>query len=145
MNCRGMPGMQASLRVSIHIRHCWRMNFAMQGVTDFMGSRFNPHSPLLANEFSEDGRTGSNRGVSIHIRHCWRMNSHACSGAGCTGGFNPHSPLLANEFQLLQSVTLLFVCFNPHSPLLANELNTGSATCRSGYVSIHIRHCWRMN
>jgi len=39
--------------VSIHIRHCWRMNFVV-------------------------GRFGSYRtGVSIHIRHCWRMNSTA--------------------------------------------------------------------
>ncbi len=37
--------------VSIHIRHCWRMNLSQQ-----------PEALRLVN-------------VSIHIRHCWRMNS----------------------------------------------------------------------
>ena len=38
MNCRRMPGgyLQpdtAQQLVSIHIRHCWRMNFCTDGVT----------------------------------------------------------------------------------------------------------------
>ena len=42
--------------VSIHIRHCWRMNCCCQGPagsTRWTG--FNPHSPLLANEFKGSG------------------------------------------------------------------------------------------
>ena len=36
--------------------------------------------------------------------------------------------------------------FNPHSPLLANELlEDAGATWVASKVSIHIRHCWRMN
>jgi len=35
--------------------------------------------------------------------------------------------------------------FNPHSPLLANELRCVSVMFHFLNVSIHIRHCWRMN
>ena len=37
---------------------------------------FNPHSPLLANEFRAGGTGLQQIAVSIHIRHCWRMNYH---------------------------------------------------------------------
>ena len=86
--------------------------------------RFNPHSPLLANELKRHDHTADCTDVSIHIRHCWRMNycravikaaNHLC--------FNPHSPLLANELQWrAKRQRHRSGCFNPHSPLLANEL-----------------------
>ncbi len=59
--------------VSIHIRHCWRMNFVSLN-TELIMAGFNPHSPLLANEL---------------------FNLDAC--AHVYTSFNPHSPLLANE------------------------------------------------
>ena len=61
--------------------------------------RFNPHSPLLANELRDvwDAEREA-EAVSIHIRHCWRMN----------------------------------------------YIN-GVGVALSQAVSIHIRHCWRMN
>ena len=36
--------------VSIHIRHCWRMNSRTCRCGVAVARRFNPHSPLLANE-----------------------------------------------------------------------------------------------
>ena len=85
--------------------------------------------------------------VSIHIRHCWRMNS-ACTGCPCglPVSFNPHSPLLANELFSRGGNQLGEAGFNPHSPLLANELSRCAGRSEVGHaVSIHIRHCWRMN
>ena len=35
--------------------------------------------------------------------------------------------------------------FNPHSPLLANEAELRAEAELGRVVSIHIRHCWRMN
>ena len=61
--------------VSIHIRHCWRMNSCLLCLTVQTPSSFNPHSPLLANEFIDLGVLEFGILVSIHIRHCWRMNS----------------------------------------------------------------------
>ena len=59
---------------------------------------FNPHSPLLANEFLHGWGDGAGCGVSIHIRHCWRMNYRgSIKNNHGTNRFNPHSPLLANE------------------------------------------------
>ncbi len=109
--------------------------------------RFNPHSPLLANELAACGWWWRTWGVSIHIRHCWRMNCscglHVLCHAFC---FNPHSPLLANEFQEAIGSCPCGQCFNPHSPLLANEFWAGCQCARRVKpVSIHIRHCWRMN
>ena len=46
-------------------------------------SGFNPHSPLLANEFIPDDLAVIWLMVSIHIRHCWRMNF---GGGGCDSG-----------------------------------------------------------
>ena len=110
------------MRVSIHIRHCWRMN-------------------------SWKARKGyALTDVSIHIRHCWRMNSvFVESGQAGAGGFNPHSPLLANEFLALTQLVPAGLRFNPHSPLLANELLSNPTSGVRWTVSIHIRHCWRMN
>ena len=60
--------------------------------------------------------------------------------------FNPHSPLLANELHVPPDLVAVDACFNPHSPLLANELRrSGWGESSSPPVSIHIRHCWRMN
>ena len=88
--------------VSIHIRHCWRMN--------------------CAQEPDQSRRTNQ---VSIHIRHCWRMNSAAPSRCAVPDRrFNPHSPLLANEFGSFSQQQDQAGRFNPHSPLLANELKS---------------------
>ena len=64
---------------------------------------FNPHSPLLANEFP-------GRGPAQHGQR----------------RFNPHSPLLANEFFTIVAWLVLIWRFNPHSPLLANEFHLKS-------------------
>ena len=90
--------------------------------TDMWGSyRFNPHSPLLANEYVHLPAAIGVIVVSIHIRHCWRMNAVGAAAHARAGRFNPHSPLLANEY------------------------SHGRAVDRVAKVSIHIRHCWRMN
>ena len=50
----------ATKLVSIHIRHCWRMNFAYK--QQAYGAEklcFNPHSPLLANELFAQTITGN--------------------------------------------------------------------------------------
>ena len=124
MNCRAGRERHSAILVSIHIRHCWRMNFPPI------------HGPACVPP------------VSIHIRHCWRMNS-LCASACYPGGgawcFNPHSPLLANEFACTGCPCGLPVSFNPHSPLLANELRLDRVANMVCQVSIHIRHCWRMN
>ena len=84
---------------SIHIRPCWRMNWLAHGCDHPARACFNPHSPLLANEFQRVQRANRALIVSIHIRHCWRMNySTTEPAAPGLKGFNPHSPLLANEF-----------------------------------------------
>ena len=86
------------------------------------------------------------RAVSIHIRHCWRMNSCVVQPVSdCCLSFNPHSPLLANELCPHRRRSAASNCFNPHSPLLANELPRLTGRRRAAPVSIHIRHCWRMN
>jgi len=73
--------------VSIHIRHCWRMNY-----TALQSLRSAQH-------------------VSIHIRHCWRMNCRCRSASGGLKGFNPHSPLLANELYATMIALLLCMLF----------------------------------
>ena len=84
--------------------------------------------------------------VSIHIRHCWRMNcDEHPANVRCDWRFNPHSPLLANEFARSLAGSPESMRFNPHSPLLANEFGADEATVLRHGVSIHIRHCWRMN
>ena len=106
--------------VSIHIRHCWRMNILTTS-TGSGGGSFNPHSPLLANESTLRFACAFTIIVSIHIRHCWRMNPPAHrSCAFSQRRFNPHSPLLANESPTRRRC-LRPAGFNPHSPLLANE------------------------
>ena len=131
--------------VSIHIRHCWRMNCPYPSCACLAGS-FNPHSPLLANELVVRGLTLRRERVSIHIRHCWRMNSLLPeTRISQAPGFNPHSPLLANEFGCAWFFGCLRGCFNPHSPLLANEFVNFVLALALPVVSIHIRHCWRMN
>ena len=108
--------------VSIHIRHCWRMNCDEHPANVRCDWRFNPHSPLLANEFARS-RAGSPESMR----------------------FNPHSPLLANEFARSLAGSPESMRFNTHSPLLANEFGADEATVLRHGVSIHIRHCWRMN
>ncbi len=85
--------------VSIHIRHCWRMNLPLR-------RRQTPGLSVVSIHIRHCWRMnwrGSQTGeklqrVSIHIRHCWRMNcSCLCPCGPCAAGFNPHSPLLANE------------------------------------------------
>ena len=49
--------------VSIHIRHCWRMNFEFAAGIEQLAT------------------------VSIHIRHCWRMNFAAFVSASKSGLF----------------------------------------------------------
>ena len=67
-------------------------------VRDHDHHSFNPHSPLLANELSGALAQAWGQGVSIHIRHYWRMNfGQTIVDAWHPGRFNPHSPLLANE------------------------------------------------
>jgi len=53
--------------------------------------------------------------------------------------------LLANELPVTSDAQQSDKCFNPHSPLLANELAFTRNLTLYGLVSIHIRHCWRMN
>ena len=108
--------------VSIHIRHCWRMNFGVISRQPSTFWSFTPHSPLLANELALQLSRQEGHQVSIHIRHCWRMN--------CKGGQVPEPDS---------------TCFNPHSPLLANEFIGLKSEMSGEEVSIHIRHCWRMN
>ncbi len=75
------------------------MNSRHDGSIRCESFRFNPHSPLLANELiGESDPNGKGLHVSIHIRHCWRMNSDPVRVA-----------------------------------------------VDADAVSIHIRHCWRMN
>ncbi len=73
MNFLGLSRYVSGAIVSIHIRHCWRMNYHDQP-RNRGASCFNPHSPLLANEFGLMMLLIAERSVSIHIRHCWRMN-----------------------------------------------------------------------
>ncbi len=74
------------------------------------------------------------------------MNSYrAIQAKAVEAGFNPHSPLLANELAVRAGLAVAADCFNPHSPLLANEFAQHVETRRLQIVSIHIRHCWRMN
>ncbi len=170
MNWRGRGGGAWRTSVSIHIRHCWRMNYYMRNNTLLLSAGFNPHSPLLANEFGHGSRLGCEQVVSIHIRHCWRMNCNVvksliayvivsihirhcwrmnsfmpASSVETSEGFNPHSPLLANELVVMVPHRRTLSGFNPHSPLLANELLDWIADDFGQLVSIHIRHCWRMN
>ena len=53
------------------------MNYGKQHLKPADQAGFNPHSPLLANEFRALGRLNHFLVVSIHIRHCWRMNGVA--------------------------------------------------------------------
>ena len=134
--------------VSIHIRHCWRMNFLHAFCQHPSLKSFNPHSPLLANEFAQGPRLRlPGFAVSIHIRHCWRMNcgTRLALSVSKLLRFNPHSPLLANELPRPQHRLRSPLSFNPHSPLLANEFDCRDTMRRWAAVSIHIRHCWRMN
>ena len=142
-----MPWAPFPTKVSIHIRLCWRMNFIVWMPPDGASASFNPHSPLLANEFGAPGVSfGGSSSLSIHIRHCWRMNClFRVSRRFALNLFNPHSPLLANEFSYSSCCPAVPPGFNPHSPLLANELTLGKRQSAAHPVSIHIRHCWRMN
>ena len=54
MNGCGRKAEGVNRGVSIHIRHCWRMNGkSTEQLLREMG--FNPHSPLLANELRQAG------------------------------------------------------------------------------------------
>ena len=122
MNCHARSSANPARSVSIHIRHCWRMNYYRLHVYMSTPACFNPHSPLLANELPARHGQAAGYRVSIHIRHCWRMNFSHTARSVCAGkhvsihirhcwrmnwqtgrcqsgprGFNPHSPLLANE------------------------------------------------
>ena len=107
---------------------------------------FNPHSPLLANEFAGCSRGACGEIVSIHIRHCWRMNSDKTMTRSQTLiSFNPHSPLLANEFtKKPHSLVKVVVSIHIRHCWRMNSCNSCSQSCCI-HVSIHIRHCWRMN
>ena len=84
--------------------------------------RFNPHSPLLANEFCTSQENSADERVSIHIRHCWRMNCR----------------LTRDECGRLMVSIHIRHCW---------RMNSGWWLKHSArwWVSIHIRHCWRMN
>ena len=109
--------------VSIHIRHYWRMN-SFRWIQGVQLSRFNPHSPLLANEFLMCKRAG------------WPS----------LWSFNPHSPLLANEFAAptwAHIVGLVSIHIRHYWRMnLAQRVGQPVFVAR---VSIHIRHYWRMN
>ena len=115
------------------------------GCTISGDTRFNPHSPLLANEFWGATGVAALFDVSIHIRHCWRMNSSTNLTRPRRNSFNPHSPLLANEL-LAPLQPLLTYLVSIHIRHCWRMNCFGQLVATSGQrVSIHIRHCWRMN
>ena len=122
MNYSGPCLFVAGCPVSIHIRHCWRMNFLRTVSTQRPPPCFNPHSPLLANEFCPClfcvYPAGSFNPHSPLLANELVVRQHQQHQLG----FNPHSPLLANEFLGPEPLCVRGYCFNPHSPLLANEL-----------------------
>ena len=108
---------------------------------------FNPHPPLLADEFRW-------RAMALSARRCFNphpplLADELSCATPCTptgGRFNPHPPLLADELpQAARSGLWPGGRFNPHPPLLADELRLPAAGHGRHCVSIHIRHCWRMN
>ena len=72
-------------RVSIHTRHFWRVNQALQSMSRAAEQRFNPHPPFLAGESGMWGGILGNPPVSIHTRHFWRVNP-AASFKGVSAG-----------------------------------------------------------
>ena len=122
MNCHARSSANPARSVSIHIRHCWRMNYYRLHVYMSTPACFNPHSPLLANELPARHGQAAGYRVSIHIRHCWRMNfgkQAAVSQGHAVSIHIRHCWRMNCVLQLVQK--------------------------RIANVSIHIRHCWRMN
>ena len=115
-------------------------------VRRFLSASFNPHSPLLANELRMlcSAMLAPNE-VSIHIRHCWRMNCWNCGRSWQAGHVSIHIRHCWRMNFVSPVISAITRCFNPHSPLLANELALGWDDAVGTPVSIHIRHCWRMN
>ena len=108
---------------------------------------FNPHSPLLANElmFAQQSHACGPRCFNPHSPLLANELGGGCELQRPSQSFNPHSPLLANELVRLRQSQHQASGFNPHSPLLANEFDKGFGPLYVIDVSIHIRHCWRMN
>ena len=108
---------------------------------------FNPHSPLLANElmFAQQSHACGPRCFNPHSPLLANELGGGCELQRPSQSFNPHSPLLANELVRLRQSQHQASGFNPHSPLLANEFDKGFGPLYVIVVSIHIRHCWRMN
>ena len=94
---------KAAAAVSIHIRHCWRMNWGEVNPAE-RSIDVSIHIRHCWRMNSKKTMAGQHSQlVSIHIRHCWRMNSRPGGGKTDRGSFNPHSPLLANELVLAVS------------------------------------------
>ena len=122
MNCSEWQWVNGARYVSIHIRHCWRMNFYVVFTQQLTTRCFNPHSPLLANELIQP--TSSE----------WQWV------------FQSTFAIAGEWIYQIGSSPRWLTSFNPHSPLLANELVlVGQLVVAAYLVSIHIRHCWRMN
>ena len=75
INNKGINGKDfaKNLKVSIHIRHCWRMNWVGTCLMCSTPMSFNPHPPLLADEFI---------GHQPRIGRCWWFQSTSAIAGG---------------------------------------------------------------